>query len=287
MEGENIIQDIVLGPALNSFIENSLTQSLSDIGYPAGLISDLFIAIKNGGCEQYSTQHAEELYQCQTVHFLGELAGKLFEKYVVPEVPQDGKILDLGCGTGTLLKELIKRGGGTLIGIDVNLYPAWNELNGLGIKTAVVAESEFETFMKKEVPDSVVMTWVLHHMNYVEQEEYLRVIFNTLKSGSRLVVLEDSYSEKLRPEQGKAIYSRFMALDKQGKMKVMSAFDWIANRVLAGRRNIPMPFGFRTLEEWAEVFKKAGFIILKERFIGFPKDRDVNNGQSLFVLAKP
>ena len=114
----------------------------------------------------------------------------------------------------------------------------------------------------------------------------MRVIFNILKSGSRLVVLEDSYSEKLQPEQGEIIYSGFMALDKQGKIKVMSAFDWIANRVLAGRRNIPMPFGFRTLEEWTEVFKRTGFAILKERFIGFPKDRDVNNGQSLFVLAK-
>lgn len=287
MHGEEEIRGIVFDPKLNHFIEKSITQSLSDIGYPHKLVEKLFAAIDGLGCEAYAAENAEELYQLQTVHFLGELAGKLFEKYVIPEIPGGGKIFDIGCGTGTLLKELVGRNDGELVGIDINAYPAWEGLRGLGIRTVEVPEKEFARFLEKELPDSVVMTWVLHHMDYAEQEEYLEIIHHVLKPGSRVVVLEDAYSEKLPPETGKNLSDDFMVLGKEDRKRAMSAFDWIANRVLAGRRDIPMPFGFRTLEEWDALFGRMGFKMIKERFLGFPADRDVNNGQSLLVVAKP
>jgi hypothetical protein len=140
--------------------------------------------------------------------------------------------------------------------------------------------------MREELPDAVVLTWVLHHMTYVEQEQYLKVIFNNLKSGSRVVVLEDSYSTKLPPETGRDLYDDFMILDPEDRKRVMSAFDWIANRVLERREKIPMPFGFRTLEEWKQLFEECGFTITQARFLGFPENRDVNNGQSLWVAVR-
>ena len=176
MDGEQEVRDIVFDPKLNSFVEKSLTQSLSAIGYHKELLDGLFDALKNLKCEQYGEFHAEELYQLHTVHFLGELAGDLFKKYVIPEVPATGKIIDIGCGTGTLIEELLASGIEKIVGIDLNSYPEWDGLRRRGIKLEKVSEERFPAFMKEEAPDAVVLTWVLHHMNYLEQEQYLKNI---------------------------------------------------------------------------------------------------------------
>ena len=286
MNGEQEIRDIVFDPRLNLFAKKSLAQSLSAIGYPEGLLRELFEALAKLDCAHYGELHADELYQLHAVHFLGELAGGLFRKYVLPEIPAAGKVIDIGCGTGTLIKELLARGDTEVVGVDIDAYPEWAALRKQGIRVEEVSEERFPSFMKAESPDAVVMTWVLHHMDYPEQEEYLKVIFETLKSGSRVVTLEDSYSTELPPETGKALYDDFMALDAADRKRIMSAFDWIANRVLERRDKIPMPFGFRTLEEWRKLFEQTGFEIVKARFLGFPADRDVNNGQSLLVAVK-
>jgi len=286
MDGEQEIRDIVFDPKLNAFAEKSLTQSLSAIGYRKELLIELFDSLKELQCERYGELHAKELHQLHTVHFLGELAGGLFRKYVIPEVPATGKVIDIGCGTGTLIKELRARGSGEIVGIDIDSYPEWEELRSRGIRVEEISEEQFPAFMKAESPDAVVITWVLHHMNYVEQEHYLKVIFENLKSGSRVVILEDAYSTKCAPETGKNLYDDFMALAPDDRKRVMSAFDWIANRVLERRDKIPMPFGFRTLEEWQPLFENNGFDIVETRFLGFPEDRDVNNGQSLLVAVR-
>jgi len=217
---------------------------------------------------------------------LNDLAAGYFARYIVPDVPPVGKVLDLGCGTGTLLKELLKRGGTEVVGMDINSYPEWDALRKSGIRVKAVTEKNFIPFMEKELPDTVTMTWVLHHMDYIEQERYLIAMFSALKPGSRAVVLEDAYSEKLPPEKGKKLYDDFMTLSVEDRKRVMGVFDWVANRVLEQREKIPMPFGYRTLEEWQALFVKIGFTVTKTRFLGFPEDRDVNNGQSVLVAIK-
>jgi cyclopropane fatty-acyl-phospholipid synthase-like methyltransferase len=150
----------------------------------------------------------------------------------------------------------------------------------------VVQESEFLSYLEKEQPDHVAATWVFHHMEYAEQERYLSALHDALKPGATLVALEDSYSEILRPESGAGRCECFMWWSREDRHKIMGALDWIANRIFSMRTTMPVPFAYRTLEDWKKTFEDAGFTVKKTRFLGFPDNRDIHTPQSLIVARK-
>ncbi|MCA9485820.1 MAG: hypothetical protein KC506_03170, partial [Nanoarchaeota archaeon] len=101
-----------------------------------------------------------------------------------------------------------------------------------------------------------------------------------------VVALEDSFSTELVPKEDIGVYDSFSKLSNEEKVSTMSIFDWVANRILERRDKIPIPFGYRTLEDWQALFEKIGFKVIKKIFIGFPENRDVNTPQSLIVVRK-
>ncbi|MBI2637451.1 MAG: hypothetical protein HYW88_00995, partial [Candidatus Sungbacteria bacterium] len=109
---------------------------------------------------------------------------------------------------------------------------------------------------------------------------YLRDILN---DGTRIVILEDSYSTKLSPENGTDLAASFSQWSDEDKKNIMFVYCWVANRVLSQRDTVPTPSGFRSLEEWETLFQKLGFVIEHESFLGFPAKRDINTPQSLLV----
>ena len=123
-------------------------------------------------------------------------------------------------------------------------------------------------------------------MEYDEQERYLGYIHENLKIGAKIVVLEDSYSTDLVPENGADKYKGFMEWNPNQRKNIMSVYDWVANRVLAQREKVPIPCAYRTLEEWSNILEKKGFKTVMQKFIGFPNDRDINSPQSLIVAEK-
>lgn len=66
----------------------------------------------------------------------------------------------------------------------------------------------------------------------------------------------------------------------------MAIYDWVANRILAKREKVPMPFSYRDLEMWVSLTEKIGFTTITKRFIGFPDNRDINTPQSLLIIEK-
>jgi len=147
-------------------------------------------------------------------------------------------------------------------------------------------ERNFNEYLKNTHPDHIVLTWTLHHMDYEEQSRYLKDIFKLINSGSRLIILEDSYSELLPPLIGKSIYNSFIKFNSDEKKIIMSTYDWIANRMLAKRNSVPIPFAYRTMEEWQSLFKEIGYKSIENIFIGFPDKSDINTPQSLFIIEK-
>jgi len=77
-----------------------------------------------------------------------------------------------------------------------------------------------------------------------------------------------------------------MNLDSSERKIVMSTYDWIANRILARRKSVPIPFGYRTLEDWQKLCKEIGYKTIDKVFIGFPDKRDINTPQSLLIIGK-
>lgn len=171
-------------------------------------------------------------------------------------------------------------------GIDIHEYPEWKDKKLSEATFKVVEEAGVSAYLKELKPDAMVLTWTLHHMDYNEQVRYAKMIADSLTLGAQLVMLEDSYSETIKPKYGQGLHNAFMSWSVEKRQEIMAIQDWLANRILAQRGSVPMSFGYWTLEGWAELFSDAGFSVAHATYLGFPKDRDINNPQSLLVMEK-
>jgi len=90
-----------------------------------------------------------------------------------------------------------------VVGIDIQPYPEWRQYRSERVRFEVVKEEKFADFLYSEKPDAAVVTWTLHHMAFDEQERYLGYINKNLGKDAKLVVLDDSYSNELAPENGR------------------------------------------------------------------------------------
>ncbi len=127
---------------------------------------------------------------------------------------------------------------------------------------------------------------VMHHLNFQKQAKYLEAMHDALPSGATLLLLEDSYSMILKPEQGVERHNIFMKLSLSDRLAIMGIYDWFANRVFCMRTQTPVPFAYRTIEEWGEIGTQAGFTHLKSQFIGYPANFDVHTPRALIVFQK-
>ncbi len=285
MRERKIINDFLDDSNLRNFIIVNLKESLTSIGFSKNLIDALTGGLSDLDVSKFQNDFSGELENVYRIGFFQKIVPAYFEQFIIPEISK-GKILDVGCGTGILVKKLSEAGFRYLAGIDINEYPEWESFGAPNVRFEVVSESQFPKFLTEYQPDSVTLTWALHHMEYDEQERYLKMIFEKMKEESRIVILEDSYSEELRPENGEKIWRAFMKWPEGDRKKIMSVYDWVANRVLARREHVPIPFGYRTMEEWTKFFAKIGYRLTSKKFIGFPDQRDINQPQSLLIFQK-
>lgn len=287
MEEKAHIARLMSNPQVSSFVKENIHESLKNIGFSENLIFDLIESLPGTDITAFQKRHAKELTEIYTLNFFQKIVPDYFEKYLLPLVDSKGTILDIGCGTGILAKRLHERNKGKkIIGVDINPYPEWKQFSTSQIEFRVIKEDQFESFLKQLQPEEIVLTWTLHHMNYEEQIRYLALIYKNIPQRTTLTIVEDAFSTTLAPLEGPTRYEAFKKLLHEERKAVMSIYDWIANRILAQRSKIPIPFAYRTLEEWITLCEKAGFTIKEKKFIGFPNQRDINTPQSIFRIAK-
>jgi len=270
-----------------AYMLSNLKASLASIGFSEEFINFFTSNFSKLEFKEFYKKFEEEIKNVYSIGFFQKIVPDYFSKEVIPHIPKSNKILDIGCGTGILIHRLAhKKKFKKLVGIDIHEYPEWRHFKSSKAQFKIVKETAFRAFLKKTQPDNLLLTWTLHHMNYNEQARYLSNTYSLMKTGSRMIILEDSYAENLSPRSGKNTYASFMKLSTSERKVVMSTYDWIANRILARRKNVPIPFGYRTLEEWENLCKAIGYKIVKKVFIGFPANRDINTPQSLLIAEK-
>jgi ubiquinone/menaquinone biosynthesis C-methylase UbiE len=278
---------LIARPKLREYVEKNLQESLSSIGFSQRFVSYILQSYPCIDLKELYRKHDAELMRCYDIGFFRRRVPQYFEKNVIPRIPRTQSILDVGCGTGILAHRLEKRPEiKEILGIDIAEYPEWRRFASEKVRFRQIQRAEFASFLASHRFDSTVLTWSLHHMPFEEQEQYLMEIHAHLKKGAKVIILEDSYSEETPPEFGKKKWEEFKRWSRADRRRIMSFYDWLANRVLAKRHAEPIPCTYRTLEEWQRLCKRIGFTVLTARFIGFPAHRDINTPQSLLVLQK-
>ena len=169
------------------------------------------------------------------------------------QVPQGGKVLDVGawsCYLGQLLRERL---GCEVLSLDV--------------VNANKTDMPFQLFDGKVLPvdsqsyDVVLYLYVLHHA--ADHAALLREANRVLRDGGCLLVAEDSVD---------GLWNRVLTVGFHGYL-------WLATRMSCGGT-------FRTADHWQERFRAAGLVVKSTIPLGHHLGRFLWPNNILFVLRK-
>ena len=141
-------------------------------------------------------------------------------------------------------------------------------------------------FVDKSISTIVVKT-VLHH---IDKKYIVNVLKKLRMSQSRLIIEEDTYgfsdsiqymSDSLLSQKAFKVFASF---SKEEQYLYCVLTDYFSNAVIYGRPDITFPFKFKTIDEWKELFKAAGFTLNKCIINGFNDWKLTQNCQVWFVL---
>ena len=170
--------------------------------------------------------------------FVAELGGAALDLLD----PQPGeRILDVGCGEGTLTKRIIERGA-TVLGID-NSPEMIAAARANGVDAVQLAAEDMQFFAEFDAAFSnATLHWVLH------KEQAARAIFRALKAGGRFAgeMGGDGNLTTLREALDEELIIR-------GYVPPLEASNWYASP-----------------QEFAEIYEAAGFCDIDARLIERP-----------------
>lgn len=112
-----------------------------------------------------------------------------------------GRVLDVGCGTGSLTREAKRRAGpgGTVAGVDASpemIGQARRKAEGAGLRMELAIASATSLPFIDASFDVVLCSLALHHLRRQHRGEAVREMHRVLAPGGRLLILE------LAPDSG-------------------------------------------------------------------------------------
>lgn len=113
-------------------------------------------------------------------------------------LPDNGTIVDLGCGEGTIATILAKKKSRSVIGIDKNSkrIPKLKDKNLLFLKADI-------TKIKISSIKGAILSDVLHHVDINKQQKILLNVYKNLDTGGILLIKEIDLEEFLRSRLSK------------------------------------------------------------------------------------
>ncbi len=191
------------------------------------------MVIKKGGFKNGEYKKRGEYHKKLDPHwsyYPTYLAKKKFVLSTLEKEPRDSKILDMGCGEGVFLEELISRGFRNVQGIDLNYCS--NLVKRGDILATGFPEKEF---------DIILLLDVIEHLSFSDQEKALEEIKRILKDEGKLIISIPNLAH---------LYSRISFLLK-GTLKRTA--------------NVKKHPGDRPIKEYLNLLRTAGFQIKKRK----------------------
>ena len=108
-------------------------------------------------------------------------------------LPNQGVIIDLGCGEGVIARYLAQRKTRRVIGVDNNR----KRLQSATQKNLKFVLSDIRNYGLKAA-DAIVISDVLHHLKFKDQKELLVKIAKNLKKGGIFIIKEIDAGEFIR-----------------------------------------------------------------------------------------
>lgn len=114
-------------------------------------------------------------------------------KLIDQNTPKIGSIIELGCGEGVISRYLARSTERNIVGVDINKKRLVNsKLSNLTFKHGDIRKYDLKNV------DAVILSDVLHHLNFQEQEDLLKRISKSLKKHKKLIIKEIDTNEFLR-----------------------------------------------------------------------------------------
>lgn len=184
--------------------------------------------IRNGEYKERGDYHKK--LDPQWSYYPTYLAKKKFVLDVLGKESKNSKILDMGCGEGVFVEELISRGFQNVQGIDSNYSSKL-------VKKGNILETPFS---EKQF-DIILLLDVIEHLNFQDQEKVLVEIKRILKDDGKLIISIPNLAH---------FYSRISFLLK-GTLKRTA--------------NIKKHPGDRPIQEYIHLLENSGFQIKKRK----------------------
>ncbi len=140
----------------------------------------------------------EDEYAWVQPSYIRRVLRKGYLSHIVDQLPSEGTLIDFGCGPGWLSIMLAQLGAKHVIGVDnapAQLEIANSKANAAGLsdKIAFYDRISPETWRSA---DAVVIHGVLHHLSGNEIDGLLGQLWQNMKPGSKIFILEPVLGEK-------------------------------------------------------------------------------------------
>lgn len=180
-----------------------------------------------------------------------------FSREIIPLLPTDKhvKILEIGCGNGSLIKAMLNEGYKDITGIDLSEEQV-DIARKMGISQANCATAGEFLKGKSGVYDVVLAIDVIEHFTKTELVEFLVMIQSALKPGGSVVFRTPNMDAPFTSLYSFGDFTHECLLNKSSALQLMKSVGFVQAQVLASMILVRGPF-----KEWVRRIIWGGVII--------------------------
>lgn len=276
-------QDLFCRPELLAFARQVITEGYVEAapGHEKamrGLMQQAFAILEAASGDERRFQQAaaalvRDVFRKQDPQFWFNQVYSHYKQEIKPQRRFDNlqpwlwgeRVLDLGCGDGLTSLALSRHGYRTAL-TDVLDYRAESARQ---LPFAPMPDPRLIPYPDGSA-DSAMLLAMLHH---VAARDLLPLLAELRRVSRRVIVEEDSFAPPADlprwGNQSEDLLAAFTALPVEDQLRYLMFVDTFANAITQGLPQMHMPFNFKPVGEWQELFAGQGFVVRNTLMLGF------------------